>query len=100
MQALSCALRNKLGMIQCGQDPSRLAKQNLACYCERHISSITIEQRDAELPLKRANLHAQWRLRHSWTFRGASKVELFARRDEISQTAQIHDHSPKVLIAS
>jgi len=64
MQALSCALRNKLGMIQRGQDPSRLAKQNLACYCERHISSITIEQRDAELPLKRANLHAQWRLRH------------------------------------
>ena len=56
MQALSCALRNKLGMIQRGQDPSRLAKQNLACYCERHISSITIEKRDAELPLKRGAL--------------------------------------------
>jgi hypothetical protein len=85
-----CALHEGARLIDLRENSACFHKQEGADPSQRNVPVIAIEKTHAKIFLKRAQLHAQGRLRQAETPRGAPEVKLFRRRYEISQFAKVH----------
>lgn len=79
------------------QQLPRPLQKALAGGSQPHAALVALQQRDAEFVLKRTDLLAKRRLCHVQPFGGAGEVQFFGNGNEVTQVAQFHIDTFKVL---